>query len=142
MLQCEIGLYYDFDVGQDGIPTGCPGFAEMNEEHWGRRPDGGIQNYYYSWSNFGGQRASPGCPFQKHADEGESPLHEIVDEFADSTASWLEVFVPTLEKMLENGYAPDQLQQSPSEAMHGFSCTFPAQLDWDRFWDCTKAAGT
>ena len=27
-LSCEMGLYYDFNVTDDGIPFGCPGFSQ------------------------------------------------------------------------------------------------------------------
>ena len=33
-LPSEIGLYYDFNVTDDGIPFGCPGFEMFDSEHF------------------------------------------------------------------------------------------------------------
>ena len=33
-LPCEIGLYFDFNVTTDGIPTGCPGFEIFNANYF------------------------------------------------------------------------------------------------------------
>ena len=36
--------------------------------------------------------------------EGSTPLHEIIDEYADSNDAFIRDFIPVLEKMLANGY--------------------------------------
>ena len=41
-------------------------------------------------------------------------LSDIVEEFADDAEGWMEVFVPTLEKMLANGYSDDDLVDGPT----------------------------
>ena len=33
-LPCEIGLYFDFEVTDDGVPYGCPGFESFKPEYW------------------------------------------------------------------------------------------------------------
>ena len=33
-LPCEIGLYFDFDVTDDGVPYGCPGLDNFNPTTW------------------------------------------------------------------------------------------------------------
>jgi hypothetical protein len=33
-LPCEIGLYFDFEVTDDGVPYGCPGFEDFKPENW------------------------------------------------------------------------------------------------------------
>ena len=33
-LPCEIGMYYDFEVTDDGIPYGCPGLVTFNTGNW------------------------------------------------------------------------------------------------------------
>ena len=33
-LPCEIGLYFDFNVTDDGIPYGCPGLDNFNPTMW------------------------------------------------------------------------------------------------------------
>ena len=35
---------------------------------------------------------------------GSTPLHEIIDEYADSNDAFIRDFIPVLEKMLANGY--------------------------------------
>lgn len=35
--------------------------------------------------------------------------NQIVEEFADDEQAWLDMFVPTLEKMLQNGYNATEL---------------------------------
>ncbi len=32
-LPCEMGLYFDFDVTEDGIPYGCPGLEVFDSAH-------------------------------------------------------------------------------------------------------------
>lgn len=128
MLPCEMGFYLDFDVDSNGIPSGCPGFENFNPEGWGgddmfNSSWGGIKNWWNRWTLIDGQRAEPQCPFQTLAEPPEDePLHEIVESFADSTERWLEVFFPTLEKMIANGYADGELQAAPAEGMSSFSC--------------------
>ena len=33
-LPSEIGLYFDFEVTDDGIPYGCPGFEVFDSVHF------------------------------------------------------------------------------------------------------------
>ena len=33
-LPAEMGLYFDFDVTEDGIPYGCPGFEIFDSVHF------------------------------------------------------------------------------------------------------------
>ena len=33
-LPCEIGLYFDFNVTDDGVPFGCPGLEHFTPEAW------------------------------------------------------------------------------------------------------------
>jgi len=124
-LSCEIGLYMHFDVDSNGIPTKCSGLENFNLKNWGRDEDGKLANYRLTWSRINGTKAQPDCPLQNFKDPSDDkPLHEIVQDFADSSASWLAVFVPTLEKMLENGYTPEELTEAPAGGMAGFSCPF------------------
>ena len=55
----------------------------------------------------------PECGVEDYAPEGE-PLYQIVDDFADHQNKWFEEFVPTLEKMTENGYQSEELTDAPS----------------------------
>ena len=36
--------------------------------------------------------------------EGTTPLHQVFEEYAQDQDKWLNDFVPTMEKMLSNGY--------------------------------------
>lgn len=137
-LPCEMGFVIDFNVDQHGIPTGCPGFEKFNMEHWGRTPEGRLKNVVYTFSSINDKYGPPQCPRQMYADPGDSPLHEIVEAFASSTSDWLEVFVPTLEKMLENGYDTGELQQASSSGMADFSCPFQESWAHPRFYSCAK----
>ncbi len=31
-MNCEIGMYFDFEVTEDGIPYGCDGFEDFTSE--------------------------------------------------------------------------------------------------------------
>jgi len=87
----DMGMYYDFKVDQDGFPYGCKDL------------DNGGTAYLKRVTN---QNTDHGCGFQRHAEPaGSTPLYKIVEEFADDKDAWLKVFVPTLEKMLSNGYS-------------------------------------
>jgi len=145
MLPCEIGLFIDFPVDENGIPYGCEGFEMFNMEHWGGwDPETGfIKNHWNRWTKIGGRRVEPLCDPQRLAEpEGDTPLHEIVEHFADRSENWLEVFFPTMEKMLANGYQDGELQEAPAEGMSGFSCTrqTPDDIRHGRtFYECTRS---
>jgi len=132
MLPCEIGLFVHFNVSATGIPFGCQGFEKFNMEHWGGfdPATGFIRNHWNRWTKINGRRVEPLCPSQTLAEPpSDQPLHEIVEHFADRTENWLEVFFPTLEKMLANGYADGDLQAAPAEGMSGVSCPFQNEDD-------------
>lgn len=125
-LSAEIGLYYDFQVDENLIPVGCPGFKEFKMDKW-------KQHYKYSWTRAGGVKAEAGCPKNRiESPAGSTPLHEIVEEYADSQEAWIRDFVPALEKMLSNGYAQQDLVDGPDQ-WTGVSCT---RKD---FWVCVTS---
>ena len=33
-IPAEIGLYFDFNVTEDGVPYGCPGLEIFDPVHW------------------------------------------------------------------------------------------------------------
>ena len=51
-------------------------------------------------------KADPNCGFNMIQEPaGSNPLYQYFEEFASSQDAFMEAFVPTLEKMLANGYA-------------------------------------
>jgi len=123
MLPADIGMYYDFQVDDNSIPTGCPGFEHFNMESWGgfKPYPGFLRNYGYTWTQIDGKYADPGCPYNKMSDPpGTTPMHQIVEEYANDNAKFLSDFMRAMEKMLVNGYHPDDLQEAPLEGMAGW----------------------
>ena len=50
-------------------------------------------------------KADPHCELNRHQEPaGSTPIHEVFEEYANEQDSWIEHFVPTLEKLLSNGY--------------------------------------
>ena len=91
-LPAEVGFYRHFLFNETtGLPYGCPGFD--NDPMWLQGKKASIQ---------------VDCRLEDYAPEGE-PLYQIVDEFADDQKAWMEDFVPSIEKMLENGYDSEAL---------------------------------
>eukprot|EP00931_Biecheleriopsis_adriatica_P087183 TRINITY_DN6168_c0_g1_i1.p1 TRINITY_DN6168_c0_g1~~TRINITY_DN6168_c0_g1_i1.p1 ORF type:complete len:703 (+),score=83.65 TRINITY_DN6168_c0_g1_i1:56-2110(+) len=108
-LPAEMGLYYDFNVDQNMIPYGCPGFENFNIDIW-------KKDWRYTWSTIDGVKAEPGCPKNSlESPSGSTPLYEIFEEYADDPASWIRDFAPALEKMLTNGYMHNDLSTGPDQ---------------------------
>merc|ERR1719189_2095602 len=108
-LPSEIGLYFDFEVTEDGIPYGCPGFEKFNPEHfnisglftWSSLPKKGLSGA----ANWHWEKADPQCELNTlEYPPGSTPLHQIFEEFSADNQKWVDEFVPALEKMLSNGY--------------------------------------
>ena len=97
-LNSDMGLYREFEV-TDGIIHGCPGLEHFNESMASDAQE-------HIWSKLPGQvLAQPLCPKQRRQEPtGSSCLHEIMEEYANDQTAWINDFVPTLEKMLRNGY--------------------------------------
>ena len=86
-LPTDVGLYLDFNVTDDGTPLGCPG---------------GF-----------GRFADAQCDVNKLEEPlGTKPLHQIVEEYAKDQHAWMTDFVPTMEKMMTNGYDDGDLVDS------------------------------
>ena len=94
-LPAELGFYWKFESDPEtGMPSGCPNFDAAKFRADKKRA--AINN----------------CGLQDYAPEGVE-LNVIVDEFADDQQVWMEVFIPTLEKMLANGYQDGDLVDGP-----------------------------
>jgi hypothetical protein len=98
-MNCEMGLYRDFEV-TDGVIHGCPGLEVFNTSMH-------VNDGLPIWSQMPGQkgRQSPECKLQELAEPaGAQPLHKIIEEFAADQTTWINDFIPTMEKMMRNGY--------------------------------------
>ena len=86
-LPTDVGLYLDFNITDDGTPVGCPG-------GFGRFVDAkcGVNMY--------------------EEPAGSKPLYQVVEEYADDQNAWIEDFIPTMEKMMSNGYGENDLIDS------------------------------
>ena len=130
-INSEMGLYFDFEVTDDGIPYGCPNFDGFKTESW-RVP-------HHLWSKEPGVgRSDPDCPLQTLAvPEGSTPLHQIVEEYAEDQDAWIRDFIPALEKMLANGYNSTDLQDSAVDYSFGkVHCNRPGVNDNDYYISC------
>ena len=130
-INSEMGLYFDFEVTDDGIPYGCPNFDGFNTESW--------KANHHIWSvKPGVGRSDPDCPLQTLAvPEGSTPLHQIVEEYAEDQDAWIRDFIPALEKMLANGYESTDLQDSAVEYSFGqVHCSRPGVTDNDYYISC------
>eukprot|EP00929_Paragymnodinium_shiwhaense_P093294 TRINITY_DN5343_c0_g1_i3.p1 TRINITY_DN5343_c0_g1~~TRINITY_DN5343_c0_g1_i3.p1 ORF type:complete len:495 (+),score=86.48 TRINITY_DN5343_c0_g1_i3:498-1982(+) len=98
MLNTDMGLYLDFQVDENGYPTGCKGFEPNRFSMERVRERNG-------WGE-GWQECGP----QQHAEPPDAqPLFKHVEEFATDQQSWVDAYIPTMEKYLENGYQAGDL---------------------------------
>ena len=131
-IPAEIGLYFDFNVTEDGVPYGCPGLEIFDPVHWNMsRSHTGLFleltiinhtleityswliGYQLQWSTLpkepGSQKritADPQCELNKLEEPiGSTPLYKIFEEYATWQNGWISNFIPALEKMLSNSYA-------------------------------------
>ena len=130
-INSEMGLYFDFQVTEDGTPYGCPNLEGFHPENWKKKQ--------FTWTikpRHG--RQDPECPLQTLAvPEGSTPLYQIVEEFADDQDAWIRAFIPTLEKVLSNGYQANDLQDSALEYSFGqVDCNRPAKIDTEWYITC------
>ena len=100
-VQSDMGFYFHFERDEDGMPRGCPNFES---ETWLNGGDGSK----------GGKYRGVDCGLEAYAPDGE-PLHQIVEEMADSNENLMKDFAPAMEKMINNGYQADSLDEVPAE---------------------------
>jgi len=139
MLNSDMGLYLAFDVDDSGIPSGCEGLEDYNMESWGGFKSGGkLKNNYKTWSRINNRKAEPRCPLSKlSVPEGSESTSEVVEEYADDQAKFINDFKPALEKMLSNGYSDGDLVDAPAQGMTGFHCPAVSKWTGSRSYRCT-----
>merc|ERR1711884_513206 len=135
-LNCEMGLYKQFNVTADGIPYGCHGLEEFKSEHW--LDVNNLGNRFrktFSWSVESSvdnpypldngpaldvwQKIEPECPLNKMRVGGSRPLSNSFNLFARNQNRWIQAFIPTFEKMMANGYKSGDLVDGPND---GITC--------------------
>ena len=124
-LSCEMGMYYDFQVTEDGIPYGCDGLNYFNTDSWFLKRKNGNSGKRLTWSStlkdgvkwvrpFDspegpklGQfvRSEPLCGMNRMDDGFGNELHTVFEEYAKDQDAWLKDFFPAYEQMLANGYS-------------------------------------
>lgn len=119
----DLGLVFDFTVDSEGVPHGCPG---MNEHY-----EAGKCCMFEAK-----------CPKTQLAEPaGSTPLHKIVEEYAESPASWMRDFVPAYEKMLSNGYLDGNLHKGLSLDIKCDPGPHDGSYTQGRKWVCWKPVG-
>jgi len=91
-LSPDMGMHIHFEVNEsNGYPYGCEGLESFTQD----RDTSSRRNRF----------ANQNCGKQMYKLEGETvPMYEIVEEFADNQKTWVDAFIPTMEKMLRNGH--------------------------------------
>jgi len=102
--QADLGMLLDFKVDEEGFPYGCQKLD----------PYGSNKGGYYELKNGRANKlVAAECELQMHEEpptsDGSNALSKIIAEFAKNKQAWLDTFVPTLEKMLANGYTDSEL---------------------------------
>eukprot|EP00088_Acartia_fossae_P031901 TRINITY_DN32692_c0_g1_i1.p1 TRINITY_DN32692_c0_g1~~TRINITY_DN32692_c0_g1_i1.p1 ORF type:complete len:314 (+),score=67.51 TRINITY_DN32692_c0_g1_i1:57-944(+) len=119
-LNCEMGLYREFQM-VNGVITGCKGL-----EHFGEEMASDAQKPV--WSKIDGRDVEPECPKQSLQEPaGSKPLYMDMEEFAHDQTAWIDAYIPTMEKMMRNGY--ESLQDSVE--LGEIDCPIPKSLTGD-----------
>ena len=98
-MNCEIGLLFDFDVDENGIPSGCPGFEHFSADvgnpcqiDWAKDPTMG-------------QRGHANCAKHRNLEPpGSTPVSKIMENYSNSQTAWINDYIKEHEKRKRNGY--------------------------------------
>ena len=121
-LNCELGLYLNFTV-TNGLVSGCPGLEHFNAS---MQANDGMDVVSKERAN--GPYGQPGCGKQTLAEPvGSTPTSQIMDLYANSQSTWINDYIPTMEKMMRNGYSAG-LTNSPDHNANVF-CPIPVLTD-------------
>jgi len=123
MLSSDMGLYWDFNVSNDGIPFGCKGFENFNEKTF-LHPRGAHNTV-------------PECSLNAlSVPAGTASLSQVVELYANNQTQFVNDFALVLTKMLANGYS--NLTSAPAAGMRGFSCPYQWASNSTRFYNCQR----
>ena len=87
-------------------------------------------------------KADPNCGLNElEYPPGSTPLHQIFEEYASNQQQWLDDFVPTLEKMLANGYGGNELTPGPDQYSN-VSCNRVGTWEGNKYTNCYLTSET
>jgi len=119
-LNCEMGLYLDFNV-TDGVPHGCEGLGHFADEMANDEP----RNVWSTEPGHGWLMGQPGCAKQTLSEPaGSTPLYMIMEEYAHDNNLWIDDFTLAFEKMMRNGASNETLQNAPDTTTNVY-CPLP-----------------
>lgn len=117
-LNCEMGLYKDFKAGRDGVLHGCKGL-----EHFNASMQSDDKKTIISKQDGDRVTGEPQCGKQMLQEPaGSTPLYQVMEEYAADQTAWINDYIPTMEKMMRNGY--DSLTDS-DEVPDDVVCPLP-----------------
>lgn len=134
-VSSDLGLYYKFEVGADGIPMNCPGIPV---ESWNaeRLADVSLDDYsslnggINTWDN------EPQCPPNSAKEEGDDKsLSDYVELYATNQNAWANDFFAAFQKMLHTGYAEGELVEGPQVFGIGKATCGQIKLKGKRGWN-------
>ena len=123
-MSAEVGLYFNFEVDEDGIPFGggCTGLEYFTQTNWFKKtkfttsvkPNGPV-NEEKPWKDVDKfDYVGVVCPKNPLAiPEGSTPVSQVMEEYAQDQDKWVQDFLSAYQKMLSNGYSAGELQDSP-----------------------------
>ena len=144
-LSAEIGLYFDFEVTEDGIPYGCPGMNRFNSTWW-TDPNKKRKHEFYKIqalvqliicddldARFKGttylkEGTNPDDPKNWHEGDPDCPMntmkvpagkgkqiYKYFEDYAKNQNLWINDFIAVYEKMLQNGFKNSELIDGPNQ---------------------------
>jgi len=123
MLSSDMGLYYDFDVDDKKFPKGCTGLSNFKSHQ--------TQSGRALFSN-----GVVECNLQTAKQSHDKPVHAIIVDYAKNQAVWMRDFIPAFEKMLSNGYAPNELSDGPDQFSNVICSDREDITNVHRYWLC------
>ena len=97
MMSPDMGLYWKFDINEDGRPVNCTGLTES----WIANDDAQSENVICNKN-------------EMPASDGMS-MADVVEMYAEHNDAWIKDFIPVYNKMLENGVEASNLKAVPAD---------------------------
>jgi len=112
-LPYEIGLYKQFEMSPVNYrPIGCPGIDMAYEDFPHKHQDDPLYGPGQSWTE------PNECPLNMH-NTSDGVLHEVTERLAEDHDLWAKHFLAAFEKMIQNGYDQEELQDGPVNSWFG-----------------------
>jgi len=126
MLSSDMGLYWRFNVDDKKFPKDCEGLT-------------GFKHYKTQVGQPLFSDGQPQCNLQTEKQSNDKPLHKIIEDYARDQAIWIRDFIPAFEKMLSNGYAPNELTDGPDQFSNVICSDREDITNVHRYWLCFNA---